>query len=273
MENYTTEKRKLYYNDFKKLLDNLDFKILYKKRANAVFEKNGRRLGIWKIYKNGKYGIIDNKNIWCWRNTINTHVYAFYDLYYLLYDMTGILLEITNESKWNESINILWEFVDKNFDLFFTENIESKYFNKFRLRTNRSWTNGQVGLIGVLYKLREHFADCVITSILFKLERGDTDDFKGKDIVFENSCGEKISVQVKMGKIVNQTNEGYEIECSSNDMNANCNYYSFIDIDVKNNVTTIVSFQKVPGYMKRLPNGNVFYKKEIMNKITKEKKT
>jgi hypothetical protein len=187
--------------------------------------------------------------------------------------MTGIELNFNNESKWLESINILWEFVDKNFDLFFTENVESNIFNQFRLRTNKSWSQGQITTIAVGYKLRELFDDCEISSLYFNIERGCVDDFRGKDIVFSNKCNEKISLQIKMGSIVNETDDGYEVKSSVNDLKAKCEYYSFVDIDTHKNITTISLFQNPfdkTRYIKLMDNRNFFYKKEILHKIIKE---
>jgi hypothetical protein len=252
------------YHYFHGLFQNGTFKSYYVKKCNDVFKRNGERLGIYGFWWRGTYGILNEYLIWCWRNTVNTHPYCTLDLFYLYKHFKGETLNYDNQETLYENIDKLFDFVDENFDLFFTPNIEEKYFKSFWRRCNKSWGKGQITTIAVMYKLREIFPDCKITKMDFSIMRGDGEDFKGIDIIFYNDCNEKITIQVKSGKIIETNEIGYVIQSSVNDLKSEADYYCFVDI-TDNNIK-IVTFQNLKPYIIR-GNPNHTFRKEILQPI------
>lgn len=274
MDILTSDIRKYRYDHFKGLLSG-DFKKLYKQKCNQVFEKKGRELGIWGFWsKNKNWGIVEFYNEipikWCWRNTPNTHPYCFHDFYYLFYDSTGIELDFNNREKWEENLDILFSFIEQNFELYFTTNIETKYFYHFWFRCNQSWTSGQITIIALMYKIRQLFSDYKIIKMDFALERGDPNDFKGIDVIITTETKdvhrtkEKIKIQVKGGKVIEDNDDGYIISGSANDLKADVNYWCYVDI--KNGETDIILFQNLNRYIQRV-GYNILFKKEITHPI------
>jgi hypothetical protein len=235
------------------------------KRCNEVFKINGLRLGIYDYWIRGKhYGILNEHLIWCWRNTVNTHPYCTLDLFYLYKHFKGETLNFDNVDTLYENIDKLFEFVDINFDLFFTPNIEEKYFKNFWRRCNKSWGRGQVTTIAVMYKIREIFPECKITKMDFSIMRGDGEDFKGIDIIIQNDCNEKITIQVKSGRVIQKNEVGFVIESSVNDLKSEADYYSFVDFD--DDKTKIITFQNLKPYIIRGVVNHTF-RKEILHPI------
>lgn len=268
MEILNSDIRNHRYDYFKSLLSG-DFKKKYKEKCNIVFEKKGRELGIWGYWrKNGMYGILDFFNevpvSWCWRNTPNTHPYCFHDFYYLYYQKTGVELDFNDRDKWNENLELLFDFVEENFELFFTTNIETKYFYHFWFRCNKSWTLGQITIICLMYKIRTIFNEHKIVKMDFALQRGDINDFKGIDVIIELETKEKIKIQVKSGKVIREDENGYLVSGSVNDLKADVDYWCYVDI--KPNETEIILFQNLNRYINR-EGQNIFFKKEITHPV------
>ncbi len=274
MDILTSNIRKYRYDYFKGLLSG-DFKKLYKERCNKVFEKKGKELGIWGFWKKNKmWGILNyQKQIpvsWCWRNTPNTHPYCFHDFYYLFYDSTGIELDFNDKNKWGKNLDILFSFIEKNFQLYFTTDIDTKYFYHFWFRCNQSWTLGQITIIALMYKIRQLFKDYKIVDMDFALERGDPNDFKGIDVTITTQTKdvhqrkEKIKLQVKGGRIIEENDKGFVVSGSANDLKADVDYWSYVDI--KNGSTEIVLFQNINRYIERI-GYNLLFKKEIIHPI------
>lgn len=274
MDILVSDVRKYRYNYFSSLLSG-DFKKLYKQKCNDVFERKGRELGIWGYWrKNNYWGIVefygDFVTQWCWRNTINTHPYCFHDLYYLFYDSTGIELDFNDRSSWQENIDILFEFIEKNFELYFTTNIETKYYYHFWFRCNKSWTLGQITIISLMYKIRKIFEEYKIVNMDFALKRGDANDFKGIDVIITTQTKDvhqrrnKIKIQVKSGKIVSEDDTGCIMTGSANDLRAEVDYWCYVDIT--ENGTNIILFQNLNRYISRVGE-NILFKKEIIHPI------
>ena len=274
MDILTSHIRKYEYDYFKGLLSG-DFKKLYKTKCNYVFKKKGIELGIWGFwYKNGNYGIVEydgNTPIsWCWRNTPNTHPYCFHDFYYLFYDSTGIELDFNIKEKWEDNLNILFKFVEQNFELYFTTNIDTKYFYHFWFRCNESWTKGQLTIIALMYKIKKLFSDYKITHMDFALERGDPNDFIGIDVMLTAVTKdiykrkEIIKIQVKGGKVIDKSENGYLIKGAANDLKAGVHYWCYVDIN--DNQTEIILFENLKPYISRV-GYNILFKKEITHPI------
>ena len=264
IEIYPYNPHNLRHNYFHNLFQNITFKSYYMNKCNEVFKRNGERLGIWGLWRRGNYGILNEQSIWCWRNTVNTHPNCTLDLFYLYKHFKNETLNYDNPTTLFENIDKLFEFVDENFDLFFTMNIEEKYFKNFWRRCNRSWVRGQVTTIAVMYKIREIFPNCKIIKMDFSIMRGDGADFRGIDIIIENDCNEKITIQVKSGKIIQENEVGFVVESSVNDLKSKADYYCFVDF--KDDKTTIVTFQNFLPYIIRGTVNHTF-RKEILHPI------
>ncbi len=274
----TSDIRKYRYDYFKGLLSG-DFKKLYKEKCNYVFEKKGKELGIWGFwYKNNLWGILefdgDTPISWCWRNTPNTHPYCFHDFYYLFYDSTGIELDFNKRENWEKNLDTLFGFIESKFELYFTTNIETKYYYHFWFRCNQSWTLGQITIIALMYKIRELFSEYKIINMDFALERGDPNDFKGIDVIIKTETKdvhkrrEIVKFQVKGGRVIESNDEGYVISGAANDLKSEVDYWCYVDI--KDNETNIILFQNLNRYIKRV-GYNILFKKEITHpKIIKQ---
>jgi hypothetical protein len=256
-------------------LFNGDFKQLFKNKCNYVFEKKGKELNIWGYwYKNNNFGILEyDGNVpisWSWRNSPNTHPYCCHDFYCLYYNSTQNELDFNDRTKWNENLDLIFNFVEENFELYFTENVDTKYFYHFMFRCNQSWTKGQLTIIALMYKIKEVFNEYKILKMDFALERGDPDDFIGIDVKLkvetkdEYKRVEIIKIQVKSGGVIEESEDGYLISGSVNDLKAPVNYYCYVDI--KNNETEIILFENLKPYISRVGN-NIFFKKEITHPI------
>ena len=174
------EKDIMDYYYFKNLFQNSKFKKLYKEKCNEVLKRKGMEFGQWKHFeKNGEYGLVDENGIWCWRNAINTHPYCLHDFYYLYLESFKVELDFSDELYYRGKIERLWNFIEDNWELYFTTNKESKYFHKFRLRNNQSWTKGQITVIALGYNLKDLFGEIKEMKGSIDLERGGKNDFKG----------------------------------------------------------------------------------------------
>ena len=236
---------------------------------NEVLEKKGKELGIWGHYKrNNLYGILNYHTTsfitWCWRNTLNTHPYCFHDLFYLYREFTGKELDLSDKNKWEENLFLFFKFIEDNFELFFTTNIETKYFYHFWFRCNKSWTLGQITIIALMYKIRDIFSDYKITKMEFALERGDINDFKGIDVIIELDSKEKIKIQVKSGKVIHEDEKGCIVSGSANDLRANVDYWAYVDVTSEG--TEIILFQNLSRYIERV-GFNILFKKDIIHPI------
>lgn len=249
------------YFYFSSLLQNKKFKKLYRLNFNAINKVNASRLGIWGTHEiNKREGIIED-GLWSWRNTMNTHSYCFHDLYYLYINKTGKDLDFSNELYWKYRLNDLFTFINENWELFFTLNIESKYYNNFNFRCNSSWIFGQITTIACLYKLRELFSEYSIKEIEYSLDRGDVNDFNGYDIIVHTKCEKSISIQVKGGSYY-KINNDFVIISSVNSLTSIADYYCFVDI-VKDNTSILLLKNKKEGIDKM--NKNFYFKEELFD--------
>lgn len=262
---YPYNPHNLKYDYFYRLFKNYErFKKPYLRRCNESFERNGKRLGIFKyIPQNKRYGIVNEYGLWCWRNSINTHPYCLLDLYYLYKEFKKETLDFENDDTLIDNINKLFDFVDENFELLFTPNIEGKYFYNFKFRCAKSWALGQITTIAVMYKIREIFPDCTINNMDFSLHRGDKNDFKGIDVTISNQCGDTITLQIKSGKVVSENEYGYVVESSVNDLKSSADYYTFVDLTTSN--TKIVTFKNDTSKIINGGNKNHTFSREILH--------
>ena len=261
------EKDIMDYYYFKNLFQNSKFKKLYKEKCNEVMKRKGMEFGQWKHFeKNGEYGLVDENGIWCWRNAINTHPYCLHDFYYLYLESFKVELDFSDELYYRGKIERLWNFIEDNWELYFTTNKESKYFHKFRLRNNQSWTKGQITVIALGYNLKDLFGEIKEMKGSIDLERGGKNDFKGKDLIISGlNDGKKeiIVIQIKGGSYYyNEKKGGFLIKSAANNLDAQCDYYCFVDI--QNNETDIILFKNEKSLIEKIDN-DFFFPNEIFN--------
>ena len=217
------------YNDFYNLFKT-DFKTNYKNKCNEIFKKCGSELGIYRYHKKHQnWGILDENDVWCCRNTINTHPKVALELY-------NFYLEKNKNTEFD--LNKFWDFFEENFELYFTKNVDDTYYNKLSFLTNKSWSTGQITSVAFYYGHKLLFPGSI--DFTFNLERGDPEDFMGIDgrVVFEN---DNITIQIKSGELIKKGSY-YLIIGSVNDFKSNADYYSYVDIN--KNETNIWVFKK-----------------------------
>ena len=258
----------MYYHEAKRLMDDYTFKMNYKDECNDVMKKKGLENNQWVEHEiNGKFGLKDKDNRWCWRNTINTHPNCFAELYNISQELGCDEIDFYDKSNKLENIKKLWSFLENNWELIFTDNIESKYFYKLLLKTNKSWSLGQITTIAFLYIFREIFEDKEFKKINFSLDRGDILDFKGIDIELITKENEEITIQVKTGQFTERTSK-YSLTSSVNDLKSIATHYCFVNI--QENETKIIVFKNEKKLIENYPPVHTFSKKLLINKpITK----
>lgn len=253
------------YSEAKILMNNSYFKECHKKVCNDVMERKGLEFNHWVRHNiNGKFGLKDNDLRWCWRNSINTHPYCFCDLYNFSVDLGMNELDFSNRNQWFNNIKKLWIFLESKWELFFTDNKETKYYYQLLLRTNKSWSNGQITTIAFLYVFREIFKGYEFKKIHFSLDRGDLDDFGGIDIRIFTKTGEEFTIQVKSGEFQENLNS-FSLTSSVNDLRSPATHYCFVDI--KNNQTKVVVFKNEKEKISRSEEIYFFPKELLENKV------
>jgi hypothetical protein len=245
------------YGKARELISNNSFKDIYKKNCNRIMELNGKIHNQWKLHNiNGFYGLMDNFGGWCWRNTINTHPNCFVYLYNTYIELGGEPIEF---DEYDEQVKKFWDFLGSNWELIFTKNITTKYFQKLKLLTNKSWSIGQITTISFLYEFRNFFPNMDFKKIKFSLERGDPKDFLGIDIELYTLDEQYLSVQVKEGNF-DDRGSFYRVTSSVNDLRSKSKFYCFVDMDKME----IVLFKNDNKFIEKYSKQNLFlFPKEI----------
>lgn len=251
--------KKYDYFYFFRILSNFNYKILYKECANKVIEKNSKD---WKFFEaNKKYGVvIDNE--WSWINTINTHSYCFFELYNFLSEEEQNLLDFDNNIK--KSIVIFWNLIDKKYNLFFTTDIENKYYNILKFRTSQSWAKGMVTNILFIRSLEILFGDN-LKDKKFNFNRGDTTDFKGVDFIVELNNNQNVTVQLKSGKYVFD-GDYYILDSANNDLKSPSDYYCFFDISNWSGSSNVLMLKNDKTKIFKGDDGFTYYEKSLLFK-------
>lgn len=235
------------FNDFKTFFST-NLKWVYRDKCDAVFKRQFSKIGKYRLCeKNEKFGILDEDGRWGFENTINTNSRCALELY-------NIYLQFGNEKldffeNVDYSVNKLWKFIEENFELLFTYNIETKYYHKFRLICNLSWSRGQITSV-LFYLIHKNiFPDTIKTTL--ELERGLFLDLKGIDGVLNQKDGSNITLQIKSGTFIKKKNF-YIIDGAQNDFNSPANYYCYINIGQETN--QIIIFENKKENI--MPNGS-----------------
>lgn len=260
MNNYK-ETNKYDYFYFYRLISDINFKSDYKNKVNSVMKRNGIKLNIWDInHKNNKEGIIENGK-WSWINTVNTHSYCFYELYHSLTDEEKSLLDFEKKSK--ESIDIFWNIIELNFELYFTKNITNKYYDILNFRTSQSWSKGLITNIFFIMSLNELFGEDLVEKN-YTFERGDNTDFKGIDFIIELKNNKTKTVQLKSAKHMFD-GDNYILDSAVNDLKSPANYYCFFDISNFTSATNILMFENDKNKIFK-KDGFTYFPKELLKK-------
>jgi hypothetical protein len=264
------------YSDVNRLMSNVKFKDEYKYNCNRVMKIKGEEYGQYVFHiKNNLFGLIDEHGRWCWRNTINTHPNCFLSLYNFYLELGGEPIDFFDESEMSKNIYHFWSFLEDHWLLIFTDKINTKYYHELRLKTNKSWSLGQVTTIAFLSVLREIFVDQKIRKIDFSLDRGDINDFKGIDVLLITNFYEQITIQVKNGSF-DERSSVYRIQSSINDLRSQSSHYCFVDMynnDViifRNDKNLIESYPNLFLFPKELYVKNVKFNDMTVSKILHE---
>ena len=252
------------YQDCHKLINNHTFKTMSQEACNEVMSRQGLKYNQWVLQKNGLHGLIDEHGDWCWRNTINTHPYCFLELYKIYLELGNSELDFFNDSLWYKTIKNFWKVLEENWLTIFTNQVEKKYYQILRFRTNKSWSVGQITTISFLYVFREIFEGLKFRKILFSLERGDVSDFMGIDVELITTTNENITIQVKSGEFKERTSF-YSVTSSVNDLRSAAKYYAYVDI--KETETKISVFKNNKNKIEQYDTLYMFPKELLVNKI------
>jgi len=227
------------FNDFKTFFSS-NLKWVYRDKCDAVLKRQYTKFGKYGFCdKNEKFGILDEHGGWGFENTINTNSRCALELYNIYLEFGNDKLDFFEDVE--NSVNKLWKFIEENFELLLTYNIETKYYHRFRLICNLSWSRGQI--TSVLFYLihRNIFPNTINTEL--KLERGLFLDLKGIDGVLEQKDGTEISLQIKSGTFTKKKSF-YIVEGAQNDFNSPANYYCYINIGEVNNQIIVFENKK-----------------------------
>lgn len=78
-----------------------------------------------------------------------THPYCFWN-YRIYLELGNPELDFFNDSLWNKTIKTFWSVLEENWLSIFTNQVEKKYYQILRFRTNKSWKVGQITTISFL---------------------------------------------------------------------------------------------------------------------------
>ncbi len=252
------------YKFFNELFNrsNDNFKTIYKNEVNNRFEQRFRNFNLWGIKKiNGKYeGILTENGEWSWMNRINTHpncLKSFYE--WCIKSDTNFFTQFGNPLYHRVNIKKMWDFLDSNFEQYFTNTITNEYYGELERKCKRSWNSGNVSTISILLSLNEAFNG--IKNVHYSFEFGETEDMEGGiDISFTDENDENKTIQVKSGKIFNFGDE-VMVDGSPNKLNYKTDYYAYSD--VYNNQTDVVIFKNDKEKMTKNID-SIIIKKEII---------
>ena len=230
--------------------------------VNNRFELRFKDLGLWGIKRiNGKYeGILTENGDWSWMNRINTHpncLKSFYE--WCVKTDTNFFTQFGNPLYHKINVKKMWDFLDSNFEQYFTNTITNEYYGELERKCKRSWNSGNISVISVLFSLNEAFDS--VKNVHYSFEFGETEDMEGGvDLSFTDKNGEYKTMQVKSGKILNLGDEVI-VDGSPNKLNYKTDYYAYSDFHY--NQTDVVIFKNDKEKMTKNID-NITIKKEII---------
>ena len=229
-----------YNYEFYRSLFNSEFKGIYKKKADECFEKNFRLLGLWGYNKkNGHFGILTKNGNWDDLNRTNTHPrLCEYFCNLALASNSDIFIDLHDSANFHRNIKVLWGFIDKNFNLFFTTEITSEYYTAIYTSLSNSWNRGIISVIILVMCLHKINPEYVIE---YSFETGCNSDFSGTDVKVWLH-GELVStIQAKSGGW-NYDGDYYEINVSQNNFKYNQTHYAYSNVN-NHNLTELFMFK------------------------------
>lgn len=233
------------YNFFERLFDKgwSGWKKPYFRNTQRVFEKNFSKMGLWLPHPHDstKFGIFNELGAWSWMNRINTHPNCCLTFYnWCIEHDTNFFIELGNPKYHDLNSKKMWDYLDSNFDLFFTDKITDKHFKQIQTKCQKSWNGGNITSIAVILSLIECFGD--ITDIDFTFDYGDMSDMYGVDLSFTLPSGERKTMQIKSGKYLNMRDE-FLIDGSPNSLEYDVDYYGYAHVNSSIGMTSVIFFQ------------------------------
>jgi len=260
-------------NGFKTLFDEgwSGFKGYYFNNTQRVFEKHYKPLGKWlpKIDDPTKYGIYKKEGIWDDFNRINTHPKIAHYLYNKIIEKEPNLFTNFGDPKYHESnVKLFWDYLDENFELFFTENITSEHYYTLYKYLDSSWTNGNISVILALLELNNLYPK---NTFEYDFNTGGIKDMKGFDIIMNDKNGKETTFQVKSGSF--NENEKYNnlifLKGSHNDLSYTCDYYIYSSLKFKDNDSSFIMFKNEPPLKRTKFNDLMIKTDSVIHKIKK----
>jgi hypothetical protein len=245
--------KELNYQFFNSLF-NGDFKWIYYNECQKCFEKHYVPLGSWKFYPiNNKIGYINEEGQWDPFNRINTHPNVTKYLYeQCIRNNPNMFIEFENPKYYKDNVKKMWEYLDNNFDIFFTKKITTEHYIEIHKRLKKSWINGIITSIAVILSLRSAFGE--ISDIKFTYEYGNKDDMDGFDLTFNDNK----SIQIKSGHYLNLRDK-FLVRGSQNNLEYTTNYYGYADVNSKQEKTEVIIFENVRSKFEPEPHLNEIY--------------
>jgi len=254
------------YTDMYFFFSQKEKKIFFLNLFRKILKENSIRNGTWNLHKNGIHGVVENGE-WSWINTVNTNPICISYLCNIYEKENNEKLNFYDDYNYKNDVKKLIDFVDKNWDNIFTLNNSNDYYYELNLKCNKSWSYGQISTFIALNNIKRLFPEYEIKHIDYSMERGDLNDFKGKDMTIYTSCGKEFSFQLKTG-IITKYKNSYYVESSVNDLKYDVDYFCFINL--KNDDLNIVILKNNSEYIETYGKLK-HYKEELnMNKEIKE---
>ena len=224
------------------------FKGVYFNETQKRFEREFSKIGMWGWCSDrGRIGILTENKNWHDYNRINTHPNIckfFYEE--CVKDNPNCFTEFGNKEYHADNVKILWDFIIKNFDLYFTKNITDTYYNIINGLLNKSWQRGSISVIISVIYLKKIFPD--LKDIKFGFKTGDKNDMKGIDIEVVLSDDSILKIQVKSGSYTDKNYGGkYYVSGSSNDLDySKCDYYIYSQPKYGKKPSSFIMFKNTP---------------------------
>jgi hypothetical protein len=264
-------KNGLNFQYYSSLFDEGPFKSIYMNETNLRFNKKFNELGQWLYHPRKKqWGILTLDGRWHDFNRINTHPNVLkYFCEIVLEQNPNFFIDFENPKFYEINIKKLWDFLEENFDLYFTEKITKKYIHKIKSLLLQSWNNGSISVIGAALYIQSLYPN---SKINLTFETGLLEDFKGRDLTFYNNELIEKTLQIKSGKWVFD-GDNYFIKGSPNKLNYKEDYYCYVDAgnDFNQRFTSVIMFENDTLINKNKETKELIVPKELVkNKPTRE---
>ena len=251
-------KEKLDYLHYHNLFHNGErFKSFYTNETNKRFKKSS----LWSKPFNKKGGMYLNDGKWHPFNRINTHPNVLRYFHELSMEMMPDLdINFDNPSDYESNIIKLWDFLDSNFELIFTNNITDIHIDKLNRLLANSWNNGSISLIVCVLYLYSIYPNC---RIVYSFETGLINDMiNGVDLIVYFDDIKNDTFQIKSGKYT-FLGDYYIISGSQNNLNYNIDFYCYVDAGNRDNITSAIIFNR-SDLIKKDEDGNLIVPKSLV---------